>query len=128
MRWRGAQARGFDEALFCDVLGNVAELGTANIFMAKDGIVYTPFPNGTFLAGITRRRVIGLFRDCGVTVIEKFLTYNDFEVADEIFSTGNYWKVRPVTKFEGLFLQPGSIYARVRKLYWSFAHSTSAIL
>jgi branched-chain amino acid aminotransferase len=123
-----AQARGFDDALFCDVLGNVAELATANIFMAKGGIVYTPIPNGTFLAGITRQRVIGLLRDCGVTVIEKLLTYNDFEVADEIFSTGNYWKVRPVTKFEGLFLQAGPIYARARKLYWSFAHSTSAIL
>ena len=118
-----AHARGFDDALVCDMLGNVAELATANIFMAKDGIVYTPISNGTFLAGITRQRVIGLLRDCGVTVIEKLLTYQDFELADEIFSTGNYSKVRPVTKFEGLFLEPGSVYARARKLYWSFAHS-----
>ena len=118
-----AHARGFDDALVCDMLGNVAELATTNIFMAKGEIVYTPIPNGTFLAGITRQRVIGLLRDCGVTVIEKLLSYQDFELADEIFSTGNYWKVRPVTKFEGLFLKPGSIYCRARKLYWSFAHS-----
>jgi branched-chain amino acid aminotransferase len=51
--------------------------------MAKGGIVYTPIPNGTFLAGITRQRVIGLLRDAGVTVIEKILTYQEFELADE---------------------------------------------
>jgi len=42
-------------------------------------------PNGTFLAGITRQRVIGLLREAGVTVVEKTLTYQDFEKADEIF-------------------------------------------
>ena len=122
-----ANARGFDDAVICDLLGNVAELATANIFMAKDGIVYTPIPNGTFLAGITRQRVIGLLRECGVKVIEKLLTYNDFWIADEIFSTCNYWKIRPITKFEDLFFQPGSIYTLARQLYWSFAHSNSAI-
>ena len=45
------------------MLGNVAELGTANIFMAKDGWSYTPAANGTFLNGITRQRVIKLLRE-----------------------------------------------------------------
>ena len=49
-----ARSRGFDNCLMCDMLGNVAELGTANIFMAKDGVVFTPAANGTFLSGITR--------------------------------------------------------------------------
>jgi branched-chain amino acid aminotransferase len=62
-----AQARGFDNAIVCDMLGNVAELATSNIFMAKDGIVFTPLPNGTFLAGITRQRVISLLRDSGAS-------------------------------------------------------------
>ena len=53
-----AQQRGFDNCLMRDMLGNIAELGTANVFMAKDGVVYTPAPNGTFLNGITRQRVI----------------------------------------------------------------------
>ena len=44
---------GFDNAIVCDMLGNVAELATSNIFMAKDGVVYTPIADGTFLAGIT---------------------------------------------------------------------------
>ena len=50
-----ARSRGFDNCLMCDALGNVAELGSANIFMAKDGVIFTPVANGTFLAGITRR-------------------------------------------------------------------------
>lgn len=122
-----AHARGFDNALVCDVLGNVAELATSNIFMVQDGIVYTPIPNGTFLAGITRHRIIGLLRDSGITVVEKLLTSDDFEVADEIFSTGNYSKVTPVTRFDLQYFPVGPIYRKARELYWEFAHSPSAI-
>ena len=119
-----AQARGFDNAVVCDMVGNVAELATSNIFMAKDGVVFTPIPNGTFLAGITRQRVIGLLRQSGVTVVEKTLTYKEFEAADEIFSTGNYSKVVPITRIGGRTLQFGPVYAKARELYWVFAHSS----
>ena len=118
-----AQSRGFDNAIVCDMLGNVAELATSNIFMVKDGAVFTPIANGTFLAGITRQRVIGLLRQDGMTVIEKVLTYPDFEKADEIFATGNYSKVVPVTKISDRTLPFGPIYTRARELYWAFAHS-----
>jgi branched-chain amino acid aminotransferase len=118
-----AHARGFDNAIVCDMLGNVAELATSNIFMAKGGTVYTPMPNGTFLAGITRQRVIGLLRQNGVNVIEKTLTYQDFESADEIFATGNYSKVVPVTRIGDRVLEFGPLYKKARELYWSFAHS-----
>ncbi len=63
-----ARARGFDNALVRDMLGNVAETGTSNIFMAKDGVVKTPAPNRSFLNGITRQRVVRLLRDAGVDV------------------------------------------------------------
>ena len=118
-----AQARGFDNAVVCDMLGNVAELATSNIFMAKNGVVLTPVANGTFLSGITRQRVIGLLREAGITVVEKTLTYSDFESADEIFSTGNYSKVVPVTKIGDRQLEFGPLYTRARELYWEFAHS-----
>ncbi|MGC2719455.1 MAG: branched-chain amino acid aminotransferase [Candidatus Acidiferrales bacterium] len=121
-----AQARGFDNAVSLDLLGNVAELATSNIFMAKDGVVYTPAANGTFLAGITRSRVIGLLRESGVTGVEKSLKYGDFQTADEIFSTGNYSKVVPVAKIDDRVLTPGPIFTRARELYWEFAHSTRA--
>ena len=53
-----AQAKGFGNALVADALGNLAESATANVFLVKDGVVFTPVPNGTFLAGITRARHI----------------------------------------------------------------------
>jgi len=118
-----AQTRGFDNAIVCDMLGNVAELATSNIFMAKDGQVFTPAANGTFLAGITRQRVIGLLRQSGVNVVETTMTYADFETADEIFATGNYSKVVPVTRIGDRTLPFGPLYTKARELYWAFAHS-----
>jgi branched-chain amino acid aminotransferase len=118
-----AKSRGFDNCLVCDVAGNVAELANSNVFLGKDGVVFTPIPNGTFLAGITRRRVIGLLRAAGVEVVETVLRYSDFENADEIFSTGNASKVLPVTRIGERSLQPGPLYRKARALYWEFAHS-----
>jgi branched-chain amino acid aminotransferase len=118
-----AQSRGFDNAIVCDMLGNVAETATSNVFMAKQGVVYTPMANGTFLAGITRQRVIGLLRDAGVSVIEKTLGYQDFAGADEIFCTGNYSKVVPVIRVGERTLAFGPLYSKARELYWAFAHS-----
>ena len=120
---REAATRGFSNCLMLDLLGNVAEFGNANVFMGKDGVVYTPVPNGTFLNGITRQRVIDLLRGDGATVIETTLRYADFARADEIFSTGNFAKVAPVIRIDERQLQPGPFYARARKLYWDFAHA-----
>ncbi|MEM1289474.1 MAG: branched-chain amino acid aminotransferase [Pseudomonadota bacterium] len=116
------QKRGFDNALVLDMLGNVAELATANVFLVKDGVVMTPAPNGTFLNGITRTRIIALLRDDGQEVVETSLSVADFEAADEIFSTGNYSKVMPVTHFEGRDLQPGPVAHAAREAYMAFAH------
>jgi branched-chain amino acid aminotransferase len=91
--------------------------------MAKGGVVYTPAPNGTFLDGITRQRVVKLLRENDVQVIEKTLSYKDFQAAEEIFSTGNYSKVVPVTRIDERSLPFGPIYSRARELYWAFAHS-----
>src|SRR5438045_9474059 len=88
-----ANTRGFDNCLLCDMLGNVAELASANVFFAKDGVVHTPAANGTFLAGITRARTIRLPRAAGVPVIEGTLRYRGFEGAGEVFRAGNYSKV-----------------------------------
>jgi branched-chain amino acid aminotransferase len=116
-----AQSRGFDNALVRDMLGNIAETGTANVFIVKDGVVMTPVPNRTFLNGITRQRVIGLLREAGVTVHEITLTVDDFREAEEIFSTGNISKVVPVIGFDCNALQFGPIARKARQLYWDWA-------
>ena len=117
-----ARSRGFDNCIVCDMLGNVAELANSNLFMAKDGVVFTPMPNGTFLNGITRQRVIKLMRAAGVEVVETTLRYRDFEAADEIFASGNASKVVPITRIGERSLQPGPLYRQARELYWDYAH------
>lgn len=117
-----ARSRGFDNCLVCDMLGNVAELANSNVFMAKDGVVFTPMPNGAFLNGITRQRIVKLLRADGISVIETTLCYRDFEAADEIFATGNASKVMPITRIGERALQPGPIFRKARELYWAFAH------
>jgi len=117
-----AKSRGFDNCLVRDMLGNIAELANSNVFAVKDGVVFTPIPNGTFLAGITRQRVISLLRDAGVPVVETVMRYADFETADEMFSTGNASKVLPITRIDQRTLQPGPFYRKARELYWAFAH------
>lgn len=123
-----AQQRGFQNALVLDMLGNVAELATSNVFLVKDGVVRTPAPNDTFLNGITRQRIIGLLQDDGITVEEVKLTVSDFHQADEIFSTGNYSKVMPITHFEGRDIAPGPLAAKARALYTAFANDGSHAL
>lgn len=117
------QARGFGNCVVLDLFGNVAEPATANIFIGKDGVVFTPAPNGTFLNGITRQRVIKLLREAGVSVVETTLSYRDIQNADEIFSSGNYSKVMPVNRIEERSLQPGPLYRKARELYWDYAHA-----
>ena len=121
-----ARERGFDNALVMDMLGNVAETGSSNIFMVKDGEVLTPAANGTFLSGITRARTIALLAANGTPTREVALRVKDFLEADEIFSTGNHSKVVPVTRIENRDLQPGPVAKRVRQLYWDWAHSAKA--
>ena len=118
-----AASRGFDNALVRDMLGNVAETATSNIFLVRDGVVFTPAPNGTFLAGITRQRIIRLLRESGTDVQEAALSVEDFMTADELFSTGNYSKVVPVTGLEDRTFQPGPVGVKARKLYWDWAHA-----
>ncbi|WP_170427057.1 branched-chain amino acid aminotransferase [Ruegeria arenilitoris] len=119
-----ARSKGFSNALVADALGHVAETATANIFMVRDGEVFTPAPNGTFLAGITRARHIKNLRADGVTVHESVLGFEDFHEADEVFMTGNMNKITPVTALEDTQYQVGPIARRARELYWDWAAST----
>ena len=118
-----AKSKGFGNALVADAMGNVAESATANVFMVKDGEVFTPIANGTFLAGITRARHINNLRADGITVHETVLSFDDFHKADEVFLSGNMNKVTPVTAFDETRYAVGPVTKRARELYWDWAHS-----
>ena len=118
-----ARNKGFSNALVCDVMGNVAETATANIFLVKDGEVSTPIPNGTFLAGITRDRHILNLKKSGIPICERVLTLSEFREADEVFMSGNMMKVTAVSSFQDKNYRIGSITKKVREMYWDWALS-----
>jgi branched-chain amino acid aminotransferase len=86
--------------------------------------VVTPALNGTFLAGITRARVIALLDEQGVAVEERIVTPGELETAREIFSTGNYGKVTPCVRYEGRELPAGPVAKQARDLYMAFTETT----
>jgi branched-chain amino acid aminotransferase len=118
-----AKKRGFNDAVMLDQLGHVAELTGANLWIVKDGTAITPIPNGTFLNGITRQRLVKLLTAAGIPVIERTVRYDEVLQADEIFATGNYAKVLPITGIEDRTLPYGPITQKARTLYWEFAKS-----
>jgi len=122
---REAKARGFDQAIMLDADGNVAEFATSNLFLVSaDGAVVTPRLNGTFLAGITRARVIALLAGEGVRVEERSVAPAELLSAREIFSTGNYGKVTPCTRYEERVLEAGPVARRARELYLAFTDAS----
>ena len=119
--------RGFQNGVVLDSAGNVAETCSSNIFLAKDGVVATPVPNGCFLAGITRNRTVSLLRGAGMRVDERTVTTSELDDADEIFTTGNAGKVQPVSRYESRDLQPGPIAHQAHELYMAYSRTQRVI-
>ncbi|MFM9435931.1 branched-chain amino acid aminotransferase [Janthinobacterium sp. CG_23.3] len=119
---REAQQRGFDNAVVCDSAGQVAEFATANLFLVTpQGKVVTPAPNGTFLSGITRARVIALLALEGVVVEQRTVLPAELDTAVEIFNTGNYGKVSPCVRYQSRTLAVGPVATLARDRYMAFA-------
>ena len=119
---REAKDRGFDNAVLCDSQGLVTEFATANIFfVTQDGAVVTPVPNGTFLSGITRARVIDLLAQAGIVVEERAVQPSELVTAKEIFNTGNFGKVTPCIRYDSRELPVGPIASLARERYMAFS-------
>ena len=118
-----ARERGFDNAIISSPSGSVAEFSTSNLFLVRDGVVYTPKHDGSFLAGITRRRVISLLHGVGISVIETTVSVGDILSAEEVFSSGNYGKVLPVIRIDDVEFAVGEITHLAIQLYKNFAES-----
>jgi len=121
---REAKERGYDNGVVLDSDGMVAEFATSNLFLVTpEGKVVTPVPNGTFLAGITRARVIALLLEAGVAVEERSVRPEELDSALEIFNTGNYGKVTPCVRYEGRTLAVGPMATLARDRYFTFTES-----
>lgn len=95
-----ANVAGVDAAVMLDNYGFVSELNDTNLFMAKDGVVLTPFPDAC-LHGITRGLVIEICQNNDIPVHERNLTLTEFYNADEVFASGTMGELTPVTEIDG---------------------------
>jgi len=116
-----ANRNGYDNVVMRDGNENVVEFGSANLFIVKNGRVLTPEWNKTFLNGITKKRTVILLKEEGIDVEEQTISVEDLFQADEVFSTGNYGKVLPVTKIDNTKFEVGSFAKSAMKVYEEYA-------
>lgn len=106
---REAKLGGYDEAILLDTSGYVSEGSGENIFLVKDGVLYTPDLSCSILAGITRDTIITLAREEGLTVSECRITRDQLWLADEVFFTGTAAEVTPVREVDNRTIGEGGM-------------------
>jgi len=119
---REAMANGYHEAILLDQQGFVAEGTGENIFLVRDGVIYTPDRGASLLAGITRESLLDLARDAGIEVREQALTRSELYLADEVFLCGTAAEVTPVREIDGRIVgsgRRGPITERIQKDYFA---------
>jgi len=125
---REAETDGYDEALLLDVDGFVAEGSGENVFIVRDGKLYTPDPSSA-LIGLTRDTIIQLAGEIGIQVIEKRITRDEVYIADEAFFTGTAAEVTPIRELDNRTIGSGSrgpITERLQSLYFDCVQGRSA--
>ena len=125
---------GYDEALLLDAEGYVMEGSGENIFIVRDGVLYTPDLTSA-LDGITRRTIIQLAEELGYKVIEKRITRDEVYIADEAFFTGTAAEVTPIRELDGRTIGGGfrggegfrgPVTQQLQSLYFDAVHGRSA--
>ncbi len=119
-----AMSKGYDEALLLDSKGNVAEGSGENIFMIKDGVLYTPTLVAS-LNGITRNTIITLAKELGYDVVETTMKIEELYDADEVFFTGSAAEVTPIREIDDNSIGNGSrgpITEKLQTMYFDLVH------
>ena len=119
---------GYDEALLLDVDGFVAEGSGENIFIVRDGVIYTPELTSA-LEGITRDTIFSLAKELGLAVKEKRITRDEVYVADEAFFTGTAAEVTPIRELDNRVIGNGGrgpVTQKLQSLYFDVVHGRRA--
>ena len=119
-----AQSCGYDEALLLDTEGYVMEGSGENLFIVRDGVLYTPDLTSA-LDGITRSTVMTLAREAGLEVVEKRITRDEVYIADEAFFTGTAAEVTPIREVDDRAIgdgRRGPVTADLQALYFDQVH------
>ncbi|MDI6655029.1 MAG: branched-chain amino acid transaminase [Candidatus Hydrothermarchaeota archaeon] len=110
---------GCDEAVMLDYRGFVSEGPGENIFLVKDGVIYTPPEHASILKGITRDSVMTIARDMGYTVVETDITRASLYTADEVFFTGTAAELTPIREIDGYKIgKPGKITKKIQDKFF----------
>jgi branched-chain amino acid aminotransferase len=112
-----ANNAGYDEAILLTPEGTVADGSGENIFVVRDGVIYTPDLATGILPGITRDTVTQIAQDLGHTVLEKALIRSDLYLADEVFMTGTAAEVTPLRSIDDHEIGVGEITLAIQKAY-----------
>ncbi|BAO45705.1 branched-chain amino acid transaminase [Thiolapillus brandeum] len=120
---------GYDEALLLDAQGFVMEGSGENIFIVRDGVLYTPDLTSA-LDGITRRTIIQLAAEADIKVVEKRITRDEVYIADEAFFTGSAAEVTPIREVDNRSIGSGSrgpVTEHLQKKYFDVVHGRSPV-
>jgi branched-chain amino acid aminotransferase len=123
-----AVSAGADEALLLDPEGYVAEGSGENVFIVKNGVIYTPEVTAC-LNGITRNTVLTLARELGVEIVEKRITRDEVYIADEAFFTGTAAEVTPIRELDGRQIgagRRGPVTEKLQKAYFDLVTGKTA--
>jgi len=122
---REATLSGYDEAILLDTEGYVAEGSGENIYIVKNGTLYTPPLSSPVLAGITRDSVLRIAKDQGVPIVEQKFTRDTMYLADELFMTGTAAEVTPVREVDNRRIGtglPGPVTKKIQDIYFRTVH------
>ncbi len=120
-----AQKDGYDEAILLDKGGNIAEGSGENIFLVRDGTLYTPGLESDILLGVTRDSVLQIARDLGHPVVEKTISVNELLSADEAFFSGTYAEIAPIREVSHYQIgsgKVGTLTQAIAKVYYRAVH------
>ena len=121
-----ANVAGVDSALMLDTAGYISETNDTNVFIVRDGVLYTPFADSC-LPGITRRMILDLASVDGIPATEKNLSLTELYVADEAFTTGTMGELTPILQADGRVIgdgKPGRMTRQLQTRHREFAWET----
>jgi branched-chain amino acid aminotransferase len=118
---------GYEEAIMLDDHGHVCEGTGENVFVVKDGIIFTPPQSASILDGINRKSVIQIARDLGYEVVERDIARAELPLADEVFLTGTAAELTPLREVDDLEIgPPGPITREIQQAFDDALHGRTA--
>ena len=120
-----AETNGYAEGIALDVNGQVSEGSGENVFVVRNGVIYTPTLGNSALSGITRDSVLTIARHLGFTVSEQAIPREMLYIADEVFFTGTAAEVTPIRSIDRIVIgngKPGEITRKIADEYFGIAN------